>query len=69
MALQLYNAMTLRFYGTLGLYGSTALQLCDNNLNFTALWLYSSVITTFMALQLHNSTTLWLYASYSYMSL
>ena len=45
MALQLYNAMTLRFYGTLGLYGSTAL------------WLYSSVITT-LTLRLYGSTAL-----------
>ena len=50
-ALQLYNATTLRVYGTLGLYGSMAL------------WLYSSVITTFTALWLCSSTILRLYGS------
>ena len=56
-ALQCYDSTVLRDSRSVWLYGSMALQLCDNNL-------YGS-----MALQLYNSTTLWLYASYGYMSL
>ena len=69
-ALQCYDSTVLRDSRSVWLYGSMALQLCDNNLyGSMALQLCDNNLYGSMALQLYNSTTLWLYASYGYMSL